>query len=315
MRGRGMARQAPAAARPDVVPVSFRCRLSRKRSGENCNTEIGRSQRGTQPGRDRPEMPVPRSRLRSVTLALILPLLSWLAATGPASAHRPYFTEAQPILLPDGQRGEMRIIAGDGIVVADPVRIIILDAESRLIARGPKTLLLSLVCDAPLRCHGYDHSSGEIIEPDPMTFGQKGSHVPPFSERDNLWDIEDGEATWGVKVRPASWVEWLLAEWSQWRGTSPLAYGLFVSLGLIAGFSSVGLHNPKPTLSGKLLWLAEMLLRLCGLGIALVAMSLALVIGGARPTVMFGVILVAYVAPWGAWLLLRRRSKTSVVAA
>ncbi len=258
---------------------------------------------------------MPRSRLSSAALALILPALLWLTATGPASAHSPYFTETQPILLPDGQRGEMRIIAGDGIVAADPVRIIILDAERRLIARGPKTWWLSLVCDAPLRCHGYDHSSGDVIEPDPTTFRQNGAHVPPFSESDNLWDIEDGDDTWGIKVRPASWVEWLSAEWSQWRGTSPLAYGLFVSLGLIAGFSSLGLHHPKPTLTGKLLWLAEMLLRLCGLGIVLVTMSIILVTRDVRPTVMFGVVLTAHVTLWGAWFLLRRRSKPAAIAA
>lgn len=209
----------------------------------------------------------------------------------------------------------MRIIAGDGIFVADPLRIIILDAESRLIAEGPKTWSLSIVCDTPLRCHGYDHSSGEVIEPDPTTFGRDGPIVPPFDERDDLWNIEAGEGSWGIKVRPATWGEWLHAEWSLWRRTSPLAYAVFVSLGVIAGFSTFGLHEPKPTLSGKMLWLAEMLLRLCGLGFVVVVMLFALVMGEAFPSVMVGVVLITYFLLRGARALLIRRSKQAAVAA
>ncbi|WP_060768626.1 hypothetical protein [Methylobacterium sp. AMS5] len=252
---------------------------------------------------------------RSLTLALILPLLSWLAATGPASAHRPYFTEAQAILLPDGQRGEMRIIAGDGIFVADPVRIVILDAESRLIARGPQTRWLSLVCDAPLRCHGYDHLSGEVIAPDATTFGRDGPLVPSFDERDDLWGIEAGEASWGVKVRPATWAEWLPAEWSQWRDMPLGGYVLLALPGVIAAICSFGVHRPRWTLEGALLWFAGMLLRLFGVGVAVVMFLLGLIMSPMIPSIVFGAALSAYLLVWIILTLIRRRFKTSVVAA
>lgn len=260
-------------------------------------------------------MPVPRSRLRSAPLALILPFLFWLTAAGSASAHRPYFTKAQPILLPDGQRGEMRIVAGDGIFVADPVRIVILDAESRLIARSPQTQWLSLVCDAPLRCHGYDHLSGEVIEPDPTTFGRDGPLVPSFDERDDLRDVEAGEASWGVKVRPATWGEWLSAEWSQWRDTPLRGYVLLALPGVIAAISSFGLHRPSWTLEGALLWFAGMLLRLFGVGVAVVMLLVGLIMSPMIPSIVFGAALSAYLLVLISLILIRRRFKTSVVAA
>ena len=50
-------------------------------------------------------------------------LLAFVVASllaSPAAAHRPFFTQVEAIQLPNGERGEVRLLHGDGIL--GPIR-------------------------------------------------------------------------------------------------------------------------------------------------------------------------------------------------
>lgn len=139
-------------------------------------------------------------RIRILILALVLPLI----VTQFAAAHRPYFTQVEAVILPDGRPGEMRLLRGDGIFLADPGRILVLDAEGRLQARSRHSVTMALLCDRALRsCRGYDGIS--ILTLDPASF-RPGEVVPGLAdaERDGLWAFEAGNESWGFAIRRPS---------------------------------------------------------------------------------------------------------------
>lgn len=136
---------------------------------------------------------------RIVALAI---LAAAIVFSGPASAHRPYFTQVERILLPNGEVGEVRLLYGDGIMGPDPVRVILIDREGRLRARSEKALSMALSCRLDGRCTIFHFTHDRILEPDPATF-RSGPLVPGLSseDRNGLWDIEDGYEHWGFVAR------------------------------------------------------------------------------------------------------------------
>jgi hypothetical protein len=135
--------------------------------------------------------------------------LLWLLQAAPAVAHAPYFTQIQKVMLPDGQIGEARLLHGDGIFIADPVRVIIVDATGRLLARSHRSTTMALSCSRELHCRGFDVGDGKVLEIDPETF-REGPVVPPSGGE--LGTIEAGNESWGFRVRPASLLEYAEAE-------------------------------------------------------------------------------------------------------
>lgn len=134
---------------------------------------------------------------------LAVPILTLALAAIPSSsalAHRPYFTDVETIRLPDGTMGEARLLNGDGILGPDPVRVLILDAGGRLLARSRKSVLMALSCRGDRRCLIFDLSRGKVLDLEPSSFRQ-GAAVPGADDRDNLWDLEDGEEAWGLAPR------------------------------------------------------------------------------------------------------------------
>lgn len=73
----------------------------------------------------------------------------------PAWAHSPYFTQIEKIDLPDGTEGELRLLHGDGILVGDPVRIIAIDSQERLLARSEHGAVAHILCGQAGRCNAY----------------------------------------------------------------------------------------------------------------------------------------------------------------
>lgn len=136
-------------------------------------------------------------------------LIGLLAGLAPALAHRPYVTRSEPIVLPDGRAGEMRMLHGDGIFLADPVRLIVVDDSGRLVARSRRAVPMSMSCQNKV-CIGYDHSRDQVLELDAGTFRPDGPIVSP--SRDDLWEIEDGESHWGFKARSAGFWDQAAAE-------------------------------------------------------------------------------------------------------
>ena len=101
---------------------------------------------------------------------LFIALGALLIVASPARAHRPYFTQVEKITLPDGQRGELRVLNGDGIFFADPQRVLLLNADGNLIARSYQAVPMVISCEHPDQCRIVDLSSDTILEIDPATF-------------------------------------------------------------------------------------------------------------------------------------------------
>lgn len=157
-----------------------------------------------------------------------------LLASGPAFAHRPYFTTVRGIVLPDGRPGEMRVLMGDGIMLADPGRILVLDDRGRLLARSPISARMTLVCTGDGHsCRGYD--GGRTLIPEPSSF-RVGGIVPGLSveERSGLWPFEQGDEHWGFTLRPATFVETMLGEYHLAQDALR-ALAFQAALGLCAG--------------------------------------------------------------------------------
>ena len=135
-------------------------------------------------------------------IIMALALISSLVAFAPANAHRPYFTQVEKILLPDGEVGEVRLLNGDGIFGPDPVRAIILDAQGHLLARSQKSTLMSIHCSQMSQCLVIDLTKDNILDLDPSSFRQAGS-VPGLTDQDRseLWELEDGKESWGFAPR------------------------------------------------------------------------------------------------------------------
>ena len=106
----------------------------------------------------------------TVAMRAILSVFAILAATASAQAHSPYFTRAEKIALPDGTLGEIRLLHGDGVILADPVRAIILDAQGRPLARSPWSHAMVLDCDRQRRCRVFNFDRLQLHVPDPRAF-------------------------------------------------------------------------------------------------------------------------------------------------
>ena len=133
--------------------------------------------------------------------ALILAAFLATVAAGPALAQFTNFIQVEKIRLPNGEMGEARLLKGDGIIGPDPVRVLLLDSQNRLLARSHKSLLMALSCEADGRCLIIDLSNSKILDLAPGSFRQ-GEHIPDLgSGSDVMWDLEQDEESWGFAPR------------------------------------------------------------------------------------------------------------------
>ncbi|WP_166141523.1 hypothetical protein [Methylosinus sp. RM1] len=150
-----------------------------------------------------------------------------------AEAHSPYFSAAETITLPDGERGELRLLHGDGIFWAAPIRVIAIDNAGRMIARSDASPSMAFSC-ANASCRVLDLARDIVLELDPDTF-RKGPVVPAVDDeqRSKNWELfgSHSDEGWGWRTRPADLFE-------QFLGTIALAMRLSYSVvfTLIAGF-------------------------------------------------------------------------------
>jgi hypothetical protein len=106
----------------------------------------------------------------SGAIRAILLVFAMLFAAEASQAHSPYFTKFEKIALPDGTTGEIRLLHGDGVILSDPVRVMILDAQGRPLARSPWAFAMLLDCDRGHRCRAFNFDRLLIHQPNPAAF-------------------------------------------------------------------------------------------------------------------------------------------------
>jgi hypothetical protein len=156
-------------------------------------------------------------------------------AASAASAHLPYYTQIEKIRFPDGQVGEVRLLHGDGIVYTDPVRPVIVDQQSRLVALGPIAFSMIVSCDKERRCLIVDLWRSRVLELDPASFRQ--GRVQPAVNRwpmDDL-ELEYRDENWGFSSRDATFVEMWTANWvmARERRNGLILSGVLTALGVL----------------------------------------------------------------------------------
>jgi hypothetical protein len=172
------------------------------------------------------------------SLATLICALSVVVFAGAALAHSPYLLWKTDWVAPDGTQYSIAILFGDGIIVSDPGRPVVLDSAGQVVAMGP------LVKNAFVRCRsqsdcivlldpwlGWDEgdAEGEAVAPDPSTFrAPRSPHFYPESEQ--VW--------YGFKAVPVTvgdrWVLWIVP--FHRHPTLATAFGLLFALfGFVSG--------------------------------------------------------------------------------
>lgn len=210
--------------------------------------------------------------LRSL-LSLCALIAVLLTSTAPVAAHRPYFTQIEKVELPDGTIGEIRLLHGDGIIMSDPVRAIVVGADERLRARSAQTGAMILLCSREHKCRAIDLHKDLAFEIDPATF-RLGSEIPIGADW-KLGAVEQGSESWGFRSRRATFVEILWGNFVFVRHFFIHHVVILILLGMVAAaISTVAFRRPrsKPTWV-VILWMVELLLRIVFAGFA-VAISI-----------------------------------------
>ena len=157
--------------------------------------------------------------------------VAWFGLAVPVRAHAPFISQTVKIVLPDGQTGEMRLLHGDGIFSPNPIRVLIVGANGRLLARSHQSQTMVLSCSRDGSCRALDVQRQWVLEIDPKEF-REGPVVPRYG--DELWTIEGGDESWGFRFRPASLAERIEGELALANELTLLLVPLFAAGVLIA---------------------------------------------------------------------------------
>lgn len=84
---------------------------------------------------------------------------------GPASAHRPHFSEPEVISAEGYSAVQLKLLHGDGVLFADPIRAVVVGQDGELLAASPQSPALRLSCDRHNQCLVYDELAFKIYEP------------------------------------------------------------------------------------------------------------------------------------------------------
>jgi hypothetical protein len=157
--------------------------------------------------------------------------MAWFGLAVPVRAHAPFISQAVKIILPDGQPGEMRLLHGDGIFSPDPIRVLVIGANGRLLARSHQSQTMVLSCSRDSNCRAFDVQRQWVLEIDPEEF-REGPVVPFYGNE--LWAIEGGDESWGFRFRPASLAERVEGELALANELTLLLVPLFAAGGFVA---------------------------------------------------------------------------------
>lgn len=148
--------------------------------------------------------------MKTVT-SLILIIIATLQ-THRAWAHSPYYSSTESFSANGQDDITLKLLNGDGIFFADPMRAVVVDQHGNLLAASPMSTALTLVCTitAPQRtCFAYDELSQVIYEPKPDLWQDAGT-----IEKDGrpIAYPEDGMTDFGFAQRSATATEVVRAE-------------------------------------------------------------------------------------------------------
>lgn len=180
-------------------------------------------------------------------------LIVCTASFGPARAHSPYFSTTEKIELPNGKLGELRLLHGDGILWADPIRVLALDEEGRMIARSPPSPGMALSC-RNARCRVFDLAEGTVLELDPSTF-RTGAVVPAIDnpDRDLNWEFYgEDDKSWGWRWRKAEFFELIWGNLALARRMG-MCIGFTIIAGIVAGPALRAAFERKPIIDQPML--------------------------------------------------------------
>ena len=97
--------------------------------------------------------------------ALVGSLLALLAVSPPAFAHRPYERLERVITSPSGARISLVLSYVDGIMLSDPVKLVVRDAQGKTLAETGYVTDVSLLCPSSGRCFAFLFDGSPIIVP------------------------------------------------------------------------------------------------------------------------------------------------------
>lgn len=185
-------------------------------------------------------------------------LICLFASQCPAQADPPYFSEHQGIDLPEGQRGELRLLHDGPIFFEGPVYAVVVNQENRLVARSERSEYLSISCRD--KCRAFDLRRGIVIEPEPATFRSGPILVPEDQDRMandiHNWHREFGRnVIWGFSTRPMSTGDRFEGEFAYAKGHSGALIVSAVLSAIATLILCLGLSRPPAGSRQSPLWI------------------------------------------------------------
>lgn len=96
-----------------------------------------------------------------IVVLLALPVVS-------AAAHSPYYTQTERLSWAGDSGVEIKLLHGDGIFFADPIRAVVVDKNGKLLAASPLSITLFIFCsrsNGRSDCIAYDELRQLIYTP------------------------------------------------------------------------------------------------------------------------------------------------------
>ncbi|MEA2995434.1 MAG: hypothetical protein QOG74_983 [Alphaproteobacteria bacterium] len=171
----------------------------------------------------------------SFLFRITLLAFAWVFASSAALAHRPYLSpERAPLVLDNGTPAELRLLYGDGILMSDPVRPIVVGEKGEIHALGPHGEAVAFTC-AEQDCRVFIVMAGAslpyVFILDRATFKYEPVYRFSLDDPDVSDSAQRAEETFGfraVPLKPGLLTQSIMA----FLAGSPLSTVFLVLLGL-----------------------------------------------------------------------------------
>lgn len=149
-----------------------------------------------------------------IVVLLALPVVS-------AAAHSPYYTQTERLSWGGDRGAEIKLLHGDGIFFADPIRAVVVDTNGKLLAASPLSITLFIFCDRSngrSDCIAYDELRQLIYTPNRssmqttqlLEIDGKPQEYPEFQMEDYGFDTRNASFFEIIKFEALSVFRWPL---------------------------------------------------------------------------------------------------------